>query len=333
VVIVTWNARELLRHCLTSLRDDGVPSWAEILVVDNASTDGSAAVVEAEFPFVELIASAENLGFSRGNNLAIRKTAGEFILLLNPDTVVHAGTIRKLVEFARSHPDVGAVGPKQLGADGAIQLDSAVDYPTVWNVFCDHAHLSKLFPKSRLFCGRKMGYWDHEGDREVPVLPGSAMLVRRAVFERIGLLDETLFYVEDVDLCRRMQAAGWSVYYLGSTSIVHYGGGSTQSSPHQILQRQISFQSFWLYTRKHRGRAVAAALTFMVFAWSAAVAGVALPCSWLARGERRIALRRHLDLARGLLRWSLLDKSTFRHHLAAPPGSDAARTAPAWVRE
>jgi len=178
-----------------------------------------------------------------------------------------------------------------------------------------------------------MGYWDHEDDREVPAIPGSAMLVRRTVFERIGLLDETLFYVEDVDLCRRMQEAGWKVFYLGSVSIVHYGGGSTQNSPNQVLQRQIAFQSFWLYTRKHRGRWVALALSAMVFTWSAAVAAVALPCSWLAQGEKRIAFRRHLNLARGLLEWSLFDKKRFKHHLASPPELDIARSHPALVRE
>jgi GT2 family glycosyltransferase len=321
IVIVNWNARDLLAGCLLSLREDEFTRTAEIIVLDSASSDDSAAMVADEFPSVTLMAFSENLGYSRGNNVAIRRAAGEYILLLNPDTKCDRGTIAAMVELARKNPEIGIVGPAQRGGDGVSQYEAAVNCPTVWNVFCDLALLSKFFPKSRLFASRTMGYWDHGDTREVPAVPGSALLVRRSVLQQIGLLDETLFCCEDIDLCVRTRNAGSKVYFLGEHSLIHYGGGSTKHSPSQGLQRQIAFQSFWLFLRKHRGIFAAAQLSAMVAAW--ALGGILLALLMrIAAGrdaEKLSAASRYRDLVRSLAQWSRMDKLRFRHHLAAPP--------------
>jgi GT2 family glycosyltransferase len=317
VIIVSWNVRDLLRNCLQSLVEDDVPAWAEVFVVDSASTDGSAEMVRDEFPWVRLMASETNLGFSRGNNRALHIAEGEYVLLLNPDTIVHRGALGAMLDFAQSHPSVGVVGPKQYSGSGSIQYEGAVDFPTTWNVLCDWTMLSRIFPKSKLFCGRKMGYWSHDDDREVPAVPGSAMLLPSSVIRKVGVLDETMFMTEDMDLCQRVRRAGWSVYYLGSASIVHFGGESLKRDGNPGRQLQIAFQSFWLYLRKHRGKASAAAMAFSMFTWSLFALSAA---SLLGLVKRRSqSVERWRQMALGLLRWSVANKMRFRHHLADAP--------------
>lgn len=321
VIIVTWNVKDLLRQCLRSLQEDDVLDLGEVIVVDNASKDGTGKLVEDEFPRVKLLKSSENVGFSRANNFAIRESKGEFVLLLNPDTVVQAGSIRKLVEFARQHTNVGAMGPKLYAGDGTVSYEGAVDFPKVWNIFCDLALLSKVFPRSRFFCGRKMGYWNHETDREVPAVSGAAMLVKREVFNRIGVLNETLFYAEDMDFCLRVRRAGWSIFYLSSAAIIHYGGGSTSRLEDQAAHRQIAYQSSWLYTRENRGLIWAMALSAVVALWS--LAGIvttsilALACGPNTRLGPRVRYFRRIAMS--LLKWAVSNKKRFRHNLAAPP--------------
>jgi hypothetical protein len=327
IIIVSWNVKELLGSCLRSLAEDHVPDWAEVVVVDNNSTDQSIDMVAREFPWVRLIANSQNVGFSRANNTACWQSNSDFVFLLNPDTVVHPGAVRKLVDFARAHPEVGAVGPKLYSTDGSVQYEGGVEFPGIWNVFCDLALLSELFPRSRIFCRRQMGYWDHEGDREVPAISGAAMLVRREVVDRIGFLNETLFYAEDMDFCLRLRRAGWLVFYLGSASIVHYGGGSTKSVPDKGFQRQIAFQSTWLYTRENRGRILAAALSAMVVFWSLGGVLVTSLLGLFCRGNTPAAAKIawFRKIAVSLLRWGISNKKTFCHHLAAPPTFNANR--------
>src|SRR5688572_11864436 len=176
IVIVTWNVRDYLGDCLRSLMAAGVPAWAKVVVVDNASADGSAEMVEREFGFVHLMRAGSNLGFTRGNNLALRQADTEYVLLLNPDTLVPSGALEELVAVMDVHRSIGAVAPRQYSRDGRVQLEAAVDLPTVWNAFCDLTLLSRVFPRSRFFSRRTMGWWDHRDDRDVPGLAGSALL-------------------------------------------------------------------------------------------------------------------------------------------------------------
>ncbi len=318
IVIVSWNVRDMLRDCLRSIEAENAGGWAEVVLVDNASSDSTCDMVRQEFPWVRLIESRENLGFAPGNNLALQSVRGEFVLLLNPDTLVYKGTLRKMLDFARANPSVGIVGPKQFTGDGKLHYEAAVDFPTIWNVFCDLMMLPAVFPRSRWFAGRKLGYWDHEGDREVPAISGAAMLLRKSLFDRVGPLDETMFCVEDIDLCWRVRRAGFSVYYLGSAPIVHYVGGS-RAHGKAGLQRQIAFQSLWLYLRKSRGSPAPAVLSVVVFCWALAAWPVtALAARILPQGRKRSRLEFLSLLAHSLLQWSLLDKTKFRHHLAKP---------------
>ncbi|MFO7693751.1 MAG: glycosyltransferase family 2 protein [Vicinamibacterales bacterium] len=320
IVIVNWNVRSLLRDCLASLEADCAADAGEVIVVDNDSRDGSAAMVRSEFPWVTLIESGGNIGYSRGNNLGLSRASGDWLLLLNPDTLVPAGSLRRLLGFADAHPDAGAFAPLQYDGAGRIQYEAAVRFPTVWNVLCDFTLLSAAFPRSRWFNGRKLGDWAHDEDREVPAVSGAAMLIRRSVWERLGGLDEAMFCVEDMDYCRRIRNAGWRVWYVAAAPIVHYGRSSIVQQ-RQAWQRQAMLQSFWVYRCKHFGRTSGRTLSAAIFAWSvAAWAGLAVPALVL-RGREGLGVRlRHVrEMATALLSWSLSDKSRFRHPFAAAP--------------
>jgi GT2 family glycosyltransferase len=319
IVIVTWNVCDYLKDCLRSLIDTGVSKWAEVIVVDNNSADDTARMVRSEFPFVHLIESGSNLGFSRGNNLGIRHASGEFLLLLNPDTLVHPGAIDGMLQFAIGHPDVGAVGCRQMDRQGKTCFEAAVNFPTVWNVACDYFKLAKMFPRSRLFNHRLMGYWDHEDSRQVAGIPGSAMLLRRDAIDQVGWLDDSMHYAEDMDLCLRLRRGGWRVYYLASASIVHYGGESSRRDGNPALRYQIAFQSFWYYLRKNFGAFAGLRLSWMMFVWSLCTASIAsillIPTR---RPDSRIKLVEMRTIGLGMLRWSVCRKIEFRHHLANP---------------
>lgn len=327
IVIVSWNVRDYLSGCLRSLEDGGVTKWAEVVVVDNESRDGSDEMVLRDFPAVTLVRAGENLGFSRANNLAIRRSSARYVLLLNPDTVVPPGAIEALVAEMEKEPRIGAVGPRQHGRDGRIQLEGAVNQPTVWNTLCDLTFLARLRPRSRLFARRTMGWWDHLDDRDVPGIAGSAMLLRRAALEEVGVLDDTMFCGEDMDLCRRLVQAEWRVRYLGSVAITHYGGESVKRS-NAGLQRQIAYQSFWLYLQKHEGPVVAAVMVASVVGvslvgWAITRVALAVPALPAAAA---FSVRRYNELCRALLVWGVTDKWEFRHALgAAPAGRGGTR--------
>ena len=323
VVIVNWNVCPLLRDCLQSLADEKITSFGQVYVVDNASADDSVEMVRREFPWVRLIASTQNLGFSRGNNLILREAPADYYLLLNPDVIVHRGALRHMLAFAEAQPDYGLIAPKQYAADGSLQYEAAVNYPTIWNVICDLTFLSAIFSKSRWFCSRKLGHWDHADSREVPAISGAAMLMPAAVLTRIGTLDETMFCVEDMDYCRRVRNAGWKIYYLASASIVHFGRSSINQHEKQGWQRQAMFQSFWLYRLKHDGRFSAGLLSVAMAMWAAASLAIVAPVLALAPAGSSLQkrLRQLREMAYDLLRWSFADKLRFEHPLAASPAA------------
>jgi GT2 family glycosyltransferase len=320
IIIVAWKVREMLADCLQSLADDGFDRTAEVIVVDNDSQDGTADMVKSRHPWVEFIDGGWNMGYARGNNLAFSRANGEYILILNPDTLVHRGSIQRLLEFAESNPRCAVVAPRQVGGDGHVQMEAAVNLPTVWNTFCDLTLLSKAFPRSRIFSSRTLGHWDHESDREVPAVAGSAMLVRRTALDQVGAMDATMFYAEDMDLCLRLRRAGWSIHYLAAATIVHFGGGSTSQGGSPGRYRQIGYQSLWLFLLKHHGRVTAGVMSLSVGLWSLLMLLILAPTGLLARGSGRVAsaVRRRRDIASALVAWSFSSKRKFRHHLADP---------------
>jgi GT2 family glycosyltransferase len=260
VVIVNWNARELLADCLDSLFAAAERLTLEVLVVDNASSDGSVEMLQKSYPEVELIANRENLGFARAANQAIRRSRGCRILLLNPDTLVMKQSLSKMVGLLDLQPLVGALGPKILTAEGSIDSQAGRRFPTLLTELFDQLSVSRLFPRSRLFGRYLMGYWDHDDSREVDLLSGACLMVRREVIEQVGLLDKEFFlYGEDVEWCHRIQRAGWKVFYYAEAEIIHLGGGSTKGAKEGLpLEALRSMNLFFakaygaLYARLHR---------------------------------------------------------------------------------
>jgi GT2 family glycosyltransferase len=251
VIIVSWNAREFLRNCLNSIQEVGRSTVREIIVVDNASIDGSAEMVADQFPEVLLIRSAENLGFARANNLGIKRSSGSWLALVNSDVIVHANCFPKLVDFLSSHEKVGLVGPKIFGGDGRLQ-PSCRRLPTLWNTTCQTFALPSIFPRSNLFSGRQLPLSTYESAQEVEVLSGCFWMARRSAVDQVGGLDERFFfYAEDVDWCKRFWDNGWKIMLVPEATATHFGGGSSANAPLRYSIEMI--RANLLYWRKHRG--------------------------------------------------------------------------------
>jgi len=253
VIIVNYNVREFLQHALMSVQKAMKGLRGEIIVVDNASDDGSVEMVRRRFPSVRLIASDVNLGFAKANNLAIRTSAGKYLLLLNPDTVVQEDTFTTLLKFFDENADVGLAGCKILNPDGSFQLSCRRSFPTPWVAFTKISGLSSLFPKSRLFGRYNLTYLSEDESYEIDAVSGSFMMLRREVIEQVGGLDEEYFmYGEDLDWCYRIQQAGWKIYYVPTTKIIHYKGESTRRSG--IDEIKTFYEAMHLFVKKHIGR-------------------------------------------------------------------------------
>jgi N-acetylglucosaminyl-diphospho-decaprenol L-rhamnosyltransferase len=229
VVIVNFNTRDLLRACLHSVeQSDGVEDL-ELFVVDNASTDGSADMVAAEFPWVELIRSGANRGYAFANNLGLRRCRGEYFLLLNPDTVLPPGALRRMVDFLDGHPEAGMAGPKLVLLDGELDLACRRSFPSPAVSLYRMLGLSKLFPRSRRFGRYNLTYLDPDQPAEVDSVVGAFMMVRAKAVRQVGFLDEAFFmYGEDLDWAFRIKAEGWKVLYNPSVVVLHYKGASSR---------------------------------------------------------------------------------------------------------
>lgn len=253
VVFLSYNTRDLTRQALNSVLAATEGLEAEIFVVDNASADGSADMVAAEFPQVKLVCNEANVGFSAGNNVALRQVAGEYALLINTDTIVRRDALHAMVEFLDAHPEAGACGCKILDPDGTLQLDSRRGFPTPLAAFCKMSGLSRLFPKHPLMARYHLTHLDPEQTAEIEVLSGSCMMVRKAAMDQVGLLDEDYFmYGEDIDWCYRFHQAGWKIYYLPTTAIIHFRGESGRGTPLKILYRKSRAMS--IFVNKHMAR-------------------------------------------------------------------------------
>ena len=285
VVFLNYNTRDLTRQALNSVLAATEGLAVEIFVVDNASVDGSADMVAEEFPQVKLICNASNVGFAAGNNVALRQVTGEYVLLINTDTIVRQDALRTMVEFLDAHPEAGACGCKILDPDGTLQLDSRRGFPTPLAAFCKMSGLSRFFPKHPLIAHYHMTYLDPEQTAEVEVLSGSCMMVRKAAMDQVGLLDEDYFmYGEDIDWCYRFHQAGWKIYYVPTTSIIHFRGESGRGVPLRILYRKSRAMS--IFVNKHMAR------RFRFFPLWLLQVGIALHGTFrlLARAGRALAM-------------------------------------------
>jgi len=226
IIIVNWNTKELLQNCLTSVYEQaGIVNY-EVIVVDNASIDGSVESIRTKFPQVKLIENSANRGFAVANNQGMAVARGRYVLLLNSDTVVLNG-IAKTIAFADAHPRVAVVGCKVLNPNGTLQRTCFM-FPSILNLLLEASYLYKLFPNSKFFGREEMTWWDRSDTREVDVVTGCFMLVRREAIEQVGMMDEQFFmYGEEADWCYRFKKAGWKIVFAPVGHIIHLGGASS----------------------------------------------------------------------------------------------------------
>lgn len=311
IIIVAWNSRKDLPECLESIRQNPFGGDCEVLVVDNGSSDDTAEVVRRGFPEVRLIANEKNSGFAAANNQGITEAQGDYLLLLNPDTVVHAGALDGMVGFLAAHEDVGVVGPLLLNTDGTIQ-PSTRRFPD----FRSALYHSTIFRSLGLFRGHyrqyMMRHFKPDQPTDVDQVMGAAFMTRRSVVDRIGVLDERFFmYYEEVDFCYRVKQAGWRVVILPDMRITHHGGASSAQVP--VAARMMVLTSLIQYLRKHRGSLATALFNSLfkpgVLLRHAAEIATAIPTLLLARilsnnGMRQKAVRRLRSSAHFLGRYS-----------------------------
>lgn len=218
----------------------------EIIVVDNASSDGSPQTVQKLFPKVTVIQNTKNLGFAAGCNTGIKASTGAYISLINSDIVVSEGCFDQLRTYMLEHPGIGLVGPRILAPEGKAQR-SCMGFPSIWNNLCRALCLDVVFRQSRLFGGLMQAFTSHDAVRNVDVINGCFWMVRREALSKVGLLDERFFmYAEDIDWCKRFHVSGWGVVLLQATEVFHYGGGSSSNSPIRFyIEMQKANLQYW----------------------------------------------------------------------------------------
>jgi GT2 family glycosyltransferase len=232
IVIVNWKTPELLAGCLQSIRADQGSSRYEVWVVDNASGDGSVAMLEKDYPWVRTVANKENVGFARACNQVIPFVSAPYVLLLNPDTIVQADAIKYLADFLDNNAECATVGPQVLNPDGSLQLACRRSFPDPLAAFFRVTYLSRLFPKSPLFARYNLTNNDPAKQLDVDALSGSCMMVRKTVIDQLGLLDEDIFmFGEDIDWCWRFKQNGWRVTYLPAAVVYHFHGAASRLRP------------------------------------------------------------------------------------------------------
>jgi GT2 family glycosyltransferase len=253
VIIVSWNVREYLHRCIESILETKGSLSTEIVVVDNASLDGSAEMVRAEFREAKLISSETNLGFARANNLGLADARGSYVFFLNPDTVVGEGALIRMVDFLDREPDFAVVGPRLMDPSGGIQPECARTLPTITLTLFDALYLHRLpFIGSRVR-NHLISPYDLDEQQEVEALSGAAMLGRREIIQQLGGFDEIFLHTgEDVDLCLRLKQNGFRIFYLADAEIVHFGGQSAALA--SVRAESMGFLSMHEYFKRSRGR-------------------------------------------------------------------------------
>lgn len=251
IIIVNWNTKRLLRDCLSSVYEHTGEVDYEIIVIDNASTDGSAGMVKNDFTQVILIENSENRGFAAANNQGMAVAKGRYVLLLNSDTVVLDNSIANTVLFADENPQAAVTGCRVLNPDRTLQRTCFM-FPSILNMLLSSTYLYKLFPKNRFFGREQMTWWDRSDVRNVDVVTGCFMLVRREAIEQVGMMDEQFFmYGEETDWCYRFWKKEWTVMFAPVGEIIHFGGQSAAKKPvAMIVQLRLSILKF---IKKHYG--------------------------------------------------------------------------------
>ena len=305
ILIVSFNTAHELVACLESIERCAAAIPHEIIIVDNASSDGSVEAVRARFRSVQLIANDENLGFPKANNQALPLVRGEYILFLNPDSLLQPGTLERMLAELDGFPERAAVGPRIRKPSEFISRTCARRLPTLWAEFCDLSWLARIFPRSRVLAWKYYAPWDGRGDRDVECLLGAGMLCRTEQVRALGGFDESVpLYLDDMDLCKRLSDLG-RLRYLSDATLLHHYSVSTnqQSSP---LIKRLGLQATYQYFVKHRGPAYARAYVALVA--GVGMAAFVLGFGRLLGGSLRKA-RRRWDEARVFVDWAWRPKA------------------------
>lgn len=306
IIIVNWNSVDYLRECLSSIYRETGDLEFEIIVVDNASFDGSEAMLEAEYQSVKFIQSSENGGFACANNLGFRHSSGKNVLFLNPDTLVIGPAIKIMLSQLEAMPQAGAVGCKLLHTDRSVQLHSVQRYPTVLNQILDIHFLKSHYPKWRIWGLRPLINNNHVPE-PVEVIPGACLMVRRDVFEQVGLFTEDYFmYAEDIDLCYKINQTGRGVFFIDDAEVLHHGGGSSRNHEANCFQDVMTRESVYKFVIRTKGRCAAIAYRIaMLFSscFRLLLLTALLPCSgWLGRKQH---LYQAIYKWKNIFRWSV----------------------------
>jgi hypothetical protein len=304
VIVVSFNTRDTSVKCLQALQLAAAGIETQLIVVDNGSTDGSSAAILETAPQATLMSNQCNVGFAAANNQGLAAATGQFILLLNSDAFVARGSVGAMIEHLQGHPDVAAVGPRLLNADGTLQL-SCFPFPSPWRAWAENLWLARIFPGTKLMGDYRQ--WDHNSARVVDFVSGACMMIRREVYDRIGGFDERFFmYAEETDWQKRIWASGWKIAFTPTAVVTHLGGGSKIDSGGS---RFNFFNSLDLYEYKHHGLwglvmlrcAMVVGCTARAVAW--ALRWVSFPRN---RKQAESKLRLHVWLVwRQLTRWRL----------------------------
>lgn len=293
IIVVSWNTRDLVRRCLESIETSKGSLEVETIVVDNASTDGSAEMVVREFPCTMVIRNADNRGFAAANNQAIAVSRGRHVLLLNSDAILVPESAESMLNFLDKNPDVGAVGARLLNADGTFQASFA-DFPTLLS------ELLLLTKLSKVFCSSTYPSYPAEQStttRAVDWVVGACLMARRRAIDDVGQLDEDYFmYTEETDWCYRLWKRGWGVYYLSEVKIPHWSGQSSGKAPER--KRSQLYRSKLLFLRKHRGRVSSEVFRFAVRGTAALSLCRALPACVIGSQFARARARSYALLLR-----------------------------------
>lgn len=275
IVVVNYNVEFFLEQCLNSVKKALRNVSGEVFVVDNFSIDGSVEMVRQKFPEFHLIDNKINSGFSKANNQAMKIAKGEYVLLLNPDTVVEEDCFEKVINFMDQHPDCGGLGVKMVDGKGRFLPESKRGLPTPTVAFWKISGLASLFPKSKIFGQYHLGYLDADKTHEIEILSGAFMLMRKTALDKVGLLDEAFFmYGEDIDLSYRITQGGYKNYYFPETSIIHYKGESTKkSSVNYVL---VFYKAMVIFAKKHFSQKNAKLLSFFIYSAIYLRAGLAI---------------------------------------------------------
>jgi GT2 family glycosyltransferase len=266
IIIINFNAEELILRCLQAVYNTIGSLDCEVIVVDNASTDDSINVVRKAYPQVRLFCNQENIGFARANNQALQVARGQYFLLLNSDAFVHEGAIVTLIKFMESHPDTGAAGCRLVYEDGSLQR-SCYSFPTPITELWQTLWLDRLFARSPVFGKFRMTYWDFNSDRDVDWVMGAVMILRKEAIDQVGLLDEEYFmYSEEMDLCYRLKQAGWKVSFVSEATATHLWGGTSRQNKELAFIRL--YKSRVMFSRKHYGYLTTILYKMVLFAGS-----------------------------------------------------------------